>query len=108
MMYLATAGVGTIGIADADIVDVSNLQRQIIHRIGGIGRPKVHSAEETIRAINPDVKIVCHYEYVTAENVTDLVSRYDFVIDATDNFPAKFLVTTPASSRASPSATPAC
>lgn len=92
MMYLATAGVGTIGIADADIVDVSNLQRQIIHRIGGIGRPKVHSAEETIRAINPDVKIVCHYEYVTAENVTDLVSRYDFVIDATDNFPAKFLV----------------
>ncbi|MDO5531468.1 HesA/MoeB/ThiF family protein [Sutterella sp.] len=91
-MYLATAGVGTIGIADADIVDVSNLQRQIIHTTRSIGRPKADSAEQTIRSINPDVKVNRHAEFVTAENVNELIAAYDFVIEATDSFTAKFLV----------------
>lgn len=92
MMYLATAGVGTIGIADADVVDLSNLQRQIVHRMDNIGRPKVLSAEDTLHAINPDVQVIRHCEYVTGDNISSLIEGYDFVIDATDNFPAKFLI----------------
>ena len=92
MLYLATAGVGTIGVADADLVDVSNLQRQIIHTTASVGRPKVDSAVKAIEAVNPDVKVNRHYEYVMADGVMDLIAGYDFVIDATDNFPAKFLI----------------
>ena len=91
-MYLAAAGVGTIGIADADEVDLSNLQRQIIHLTNDIGKAKVLSAKETMEAINPDVKVNTYRTFVTSENITDLIKDYDFIIDGTDNFPAKFLI----------------
>ena len=91
-LYLAAAGVGTIGIADADVVDLSNLQRQVIHTTPDIGKPKVVSAAETMRAINPDIEVRPYQEFVSSYNVMDLVADYDFVIDGTDNFPAKFLV----------------
>ena len=91
-MYLAAAGVGTIGIADADEVDLSNLQRQIIHQTKDVGIPKVESARETMEAMNPDVKVVTYHEFITSENILDIIKDYDFVIDATDNFPAKFLI----------------
>ena len=91
-MYLAAAGVGTIGIADAAEVDLSNLQRQIIHSTQDIGKPKVESAKETMEAINPDVTVKTYHTFVTSENILDLVKEYDFIIDGTDNFPAKFLI----------------
>lgn len=91
-LYLAAAGVGTIGIADADVVDLSNLQRQVIHSTADVGRPKVDSARETIEALNPDVTVNSYHEFVSADNVLDLIAGYDFVLDATDNFPAKFLI----------------
>lgn len=91
-MYLAAAGVGTIGIADADEVDVSNLQRQIIHRTSDVGRAKVESARETMQNINPDVKVNIYYMRVDASNIQELIREYDFVIDATDNFMTKFLI----------------
>ena len=91
-MYLAAAGVGTIGIVDADVVDLSNLQRQIIHGTADVGKPKVQSAAETIAAMNPDVHVVTHREFVYSANIRELIRPYDFVIDGTDNFPAKFLI----------------
>jgi molybdopterin/thiamine biosynthesis adenylyltransferase len=93
-MYLAAAGVGAIGIVDADVVDLSNLQRQIIHSTADVGKPKVQSAEETINAMNGDVSVFPYREMVTAANIGDIVrdKDYDFVIDGTDNFPAKFLI----------------
>lgn len=91
-MYLAAAGVGTIGIVDADVVDLSNLQRQIIHGTADVGKPKVQSAAETIAAMNPDVKVVTHRQFAYSANIRELVRPYDFVIDGTDNFPAKFLI----------------
>ncbi|MCD8147161.1 MAG: HesA/MoeB/ThiF family protein [Clostridiales bacterium] len=91
-MYLAAAGVGTIGIADADEVDLSNLQRQIIHTTPDVGKPKVQSARETMEAINPDVKVVPYHTFVDSENILDMIRDYDFIIDGTDNFPAKFLI----------------
>lgn len=91
-MYLTAAGVGTIGIADADEVDLSNLQRQIIHSTANIGKAKVESAAERMAELNPDVKVVPYQMYVTAENIMDLIAGYDFIIDATDNFQAKFLI----------------
>lgn len=91
-MYLAAAGVGTIGIADADEVDLSNLQRQIIHTTPDVGKPKVQSAKETMEAINPDVKVVPYHTFVDSENILDMIQDYDFIIDGTDNFPAKFLI----------------
>lgn len=91
-MYLAASGVGTLGIADADAVDLSNLQRQIIHGTKDIGKAKVQSAKETIYAMNPDITVNTYYELVTAGNITDLVKDYDFIIDATDNFTSKFLI----------------
>ena len=91
-MYLAAAGVGTIGIADADVVDLSNLQRQIIHATADVGKPKVQSAKETMEAMNPDVKVITYHTFVTSENILDLIKDYDFIIDGTDNFPAKFLI----------------
>lgn len=91
-LYLAAAGVGRIGIADADVVDLSNLQRQVIHTTADIGRPKVESAAETMRAINPDVQVDTYKEFLTSKNILDIVSKYDFVLDGTDNFPAKFLI----------------
>jgi thiazole biosynthesis adenylyltransferase ThiF len=91
-MYLAAAGVGTIGIVDADEVDLSNLQRQIIHATADVGKPKVISAQETMEAMNPDVKVIALQEFVSSENIMDLIADYDFIIDGTDNFPAKFLI----------------
>ena len=91
-LYLAAAGIGTIGIADADVVDVSNLQRQVIHFTPDVGRPKVVSAAEKIRAINPDVTLHLYQEMVKAANIAALIAQYDFVIDGTDNFAAKFLI----------------
>jgi molybdopterin-synthase adenylyltransferase len=91
-LYLAAAGVGTIGIADADTVDLSNLQRQIIHFTDDVGTPKVLSAARKIRALNPDVTVEPFQEFVFASNIRDLVRRYDFIIDGTDNFAAKFLI----------------
>lgn len=91
-MYLAAAGIGTIGIADADEVDLSNLQRQIIHATKDVGKPKVESAKETMEAMNPDVTVKTYRTFVTSENIMDLIKDYDFIIDGTDNFPAKFLI----------------
>ena len=91
-MYLAAAGVGTIGIADADVVDLSNLQRQIIHATSDVGKPKVQSAAETMSAMNPGVKVNTYQIFVDASNIRELIRDYDFIIDGTDNFPAKFLI----------------
>lgn len=91
-MYLAAAGVGTIGIVDADEVDLSNLQRQVIHTTADIGKPKVESAKETMQAINPDVKVITYHEFLDSSNIREIIRDYDFIIDGTDNFPAKFLI----------------
>ena len=91
-LYLAAAGVGTIGIADADDVDLSNLQRQIIHSTADIGKPKVESAKESMQAVNPDVNVITYQDFVASHNIADMVKDYDFIIDGTDNFPAKFLI----------------
>lgn len=91
-MYLAAAGVGTIGIADADEVDLSNLQRQIIHATKNLGKPKVQSAKETMNELNPDVTVNTYHTFVTSENIREIIRDYDFIIDGTDNFPAKFLI----------------
>ncbi len=91
-MYLTAAGVGTIGIADADRVDLSNLQRQIIHSTADLGREKVVSAKETMTAINPDVRVNAYNVRVTADNIADLIKDYDIVLDACDNFGTKFLI----------------
>jgi molybdopterin/thiamine biosynthesis adenylyltransferase len=91
-MYLAAAGVGTIGIVDGDKVDLSNLQRQIIHRTDDVGVDKVISAERMMRAMNPDIVVRTYRERAKADNIRQMIGEYDFVIDGTDNFPAKFLV----------------
>ena len=91
-LYLAAAGVGTIGLIDDDDVDVSNLQRQVIHATAAVGRPKVDSAAEAIRALNPDVEVVAHRTRLTADNALDLLGGWDVLIDGTDNFPTRYLV----------------
>ena len=92
LMYLAAAGVGKIGIVDDDAVDLSNLQRQIAHTTARIGMPKVASAAETARAINPDVTVVEHKTRITATNVIELISGYDIVADGSENFETRFLI----------------
>lgn len=91
-LYLAAAGVGTIGIADADEVEISNLQRQVIHFTPDVGKPKVESAAEKMRAINPDVTVETHHTFLLASNIRPILQKYDFIIDGTDNFAAKFLI----------------
>ncbi len=91
-LYLAAAGVGTLGLVDGDVVDLSNLQRQVIHFTPDVGKPKVVSAKEKIEAINPDVKVVTYQEKALAHNIAGLIKDYDFILDGTDNFPAKFLI----------------
>ena len=91
-LYLAAAGVGTIGLADGDVVDFTNLQRQIAHATADVGRAKVESAAAKCRAINPDVTVRLHPEHVRADNALVILKDYDFVIDGTDSFAAKFLV----------------
>ncbi|MFT4112771.1 molybdopterin-synthase adenylyltransferase MoeB [Silvibacterium sp.] len=90
--YLAAAGVGTIGLVDFDVVDESNLQRQIIHSTKDVGRPKIESAAEKLTALNPNVKIVKHETMLTSANALDIIKDYDIVADGTDNFPTRYLV----------------
>jgi len=91
-LYLAAAGVGTIGIVDFDVVDLSNLQRQIIHFTADVGRPKVDSAKEKMLALNPEVKVNTYKIRLEAANISEIIAGYDFVIDGVDNFPTKFLI----------------
>ena len=91
LMYLAAAGVGTIGVVDDDTVSLSNLQRQIAHTTARIGTPKTESARETVAALNPDVTVVPHCERLTPDNAARLISAYDLVADGSDNFATRFL-----------------
>lgn len=91
-LYLAAAGVGKIGIIDGDTVDLSNLQRQIIHFEKDIDTPKVISAKEKMLAINPEVEVVAYQQLLCADNIREIIRDYDFVVDGTDNFPTKFLI----------------
>ncbi|MDP6109412.1 MAG: molybdopterin-synthase adenylyltransferase MoeB [Rhodospirillales bacterium] len=92
IMYLAAAGVGTIGVVDDDVVDLSNLQRQIVHTTDAVGMAKVESVQKTIRAVNPDINIVPIKDRIGPDNALDLIGQYDFVTDGSDNFPTRFLV----------------
>lgn len=91
-LYLAAAGIGTIGIIDADKVDLTNLQRQVIHHTDDIGTKKVVSAKNKMLAINPDITVNTYQHWAMAGNIREIIREYDFVIDGTDNFPAKFLI----------------
>src|SRR5678809_1018342 len=90
-LYLAAAGIGKLGIVDFDVVDYSNLQRQILHTDADVGRPKSQSAKETINGINPNVEVVIHNTRISSENALDLIRPYDIVVDGTDNFPTRYL-----------------
>jgi len=92
LMYLAAAGVGTLGIVDFDVVDESNLQRQIIHGQSDVGRPKAVSAKETINGINPLVKVILHEERLDSDNAMQIFADYDLIVDGTDNFATRYLV----------------
>jgi len=91
ILYLAAAGVGTIGIVDADTVDVSNLQRQILHGESYIGSSKLESAKARIAEINPLIEVKCYAEYYTADNALEITKGYDVIIDGSDNFPTRYL-----------------
>ncbi len=91
-LYLAAAGVGTLGIVDFDVVDITNLQRQILHHTRDIGRLKAESAAETIADINPDVQVVQHRVQLSSENALEVLRPYDIVVDGSDNFPTRYLV----------------
>ncbi len=91
-LYLAAAGVGTLGIVDMDVVDASNLQRQILHNIDRVGERKVDSAKKTLTALNPDVDVVTYDVRFGADNVVDIIDGYDVVVDGTDNFPTRYLL----------------
>ena len=91
-MYLAAAGVGKIGIVDFDDVDITNLHRQLLHGHDDIGRPKVDSAEDTIREINPDAEIVKIAKHINSENAMEIAEEFDILIDGTDNFPTRYLI----------------
>lgn len=91
-LYLASAGIGTIGIVDSDKVELNNLQRQIIHSVKEVGKPKVESARDRINSINEDVKVITYNLRVTSENILDIIKDYDIVVDGSDNFPTRYLV----------------
>ena len=91
-LYLAAAGVGTIGIIDMDVVDTSNLQRQILHNMDRVGERKVDSAKKTLSALNPDVNVVTYDVRLGADNILDIIDGYDIIVDGTDNFPTRYLV----------------
>jgi adenylyltransferase/sulfurtransferase len=91
-LYLAAAGVGTIGIVDFDVVDLTNLQRQIVHGTGTLGTPKLESAKTRLSDLNPNVKVETHEARLTSENALDIIREYDIVVDGTDNFPTRYLV----------------
>jgi len=91
-VYLAAVGIGTLGIIDSDVVDLSNLQRQILHRTPDVGRPKVESARDTIRAMNPDVTVMPYAERLTVDNIERIIKDYDVIVDGSDNFATRYLV----------------
>ena len=91
-LYLAAAGVGTLGIVDDDVVDLSNLQRQVIHTTDGVGTPKVDSAEQAIHALNPDVNVVKYQARIDASNIVEIIEGYDVIVDGVDNFPTRYLL----------------
>jgi adenylyltransferase/sulfurtransferase len=91
-LYLAAAGIGRIGLVDFDVVDFTNLQRQVIHFTKDVGRPKIDSAAEKMQALNPNVEIVKHEVALSSENALDIIKDYDLVVDGTDNFPTRYLV----------------
>ena len=91
-LYLAAAGVGTIGIADGDTVDVTNLQRQVIHATADVGRTKVESAARKMRNLNPDIKVVEHKEFLDKDRLVELAGEYDIVVDATDSYRSKYMI----------------
>src|SRR5438270_5109641 len=91
-LYLAAAGVGRIGLVDFDAVDFSNLQRQVLHGTGDVGRPKLQSARDRLHAINPEVQVDLYETRLTSANAISIVEPYDVVIDGTDNFPTRYLV----------------
>ncbi len=91
-LYLAAAGVGTLGFVDDDVVDASNLQRQILHATDRVGMPKVDSAAAAIAKLNPDVKVIAHQTRLSSENVLDIIKDYDLIVDGADNFPTRYLI----------------
>ena len=91
-LYLAAAGIGTIGLVDGDVVDLSNLQRQIMHSTATVGVPKVESGRRTLSAINPEITINTYHQLVDADNILPLISQYDIVLDGSDNFSTRFMV----------------
>jgi len=91
-VYLSLAGVGTVGLVDFDVVELSNLQRQILHHTGDVGRPKVQSGHDNLKAYNPEVNIVMHDTRLESENAMDIISQYDLVINGADNFATRYLV----------------
>lgn len=91
-LYLAAAGVGTLGMVDDDLVDESNLQRQVLHNMERLGMPKVESARQTLQALNPDVKVVAHQTRLDSENIMEILAGYDLVVDGADNFPTRYLL----------------
>ena len=90
--YLVAAGVGVLGLMEMDVVDISNLQRQLLHYTDDIGRPKVESAAEKLQALNPEVRLETYATRLTSENALEIIGRYDVVVDACDNFPTRYLV----------------
>lgn len=92
LMYLASAGVGTIGISDFDKVSLTNLQRQVIHGTDNVGQNKTDSAKKFISQLNPDVNVILHNEKMTVDNIQSVISQYDFILDCTDRFESKFLI----------------
>ena len=92
ILYLAAAGIGTLGIADGDVVQLSNLQRQILYGTPDIGRPKTESAKEKVERLNPDVQVITYCEKLTAANIAAIIGGYDFVVECTDTFAGKFLI----------------
>ena len=92
LLYLAAAGVGTLGVIDFDVVDESNLQRQIIHGQSDIGRSKALSARDSIKEINPHVTVVVHEEALTTDNAMEIFAQYDLIVDGTDNFATRYMV----------------
>ncbi len=92
LLYLAAAGVGTIGVIDDDTVDLSNLQRQVIHMTDQVGRPKVESAVQLLARLNPDVKVIPYQQRITADNAADIIGGFDLVADGSDNFTTRFLL----------------
>ncbi|MGQ0811571.1 MAG: molybdopterin-synthase adenylyltransferase MoeB [Nitrospiraceae bacterium] len=91
-LYLAAAGIGIIGLVDNDVVDLSNLQRQILHSTATVGKPKVESGRATLAALNPDITVKTYQQNVDADNIMGLLSEYDIILDGSDNFPTRFLV----------------